>query len=669
MARNDHVNVQLNTQYISSNPSFNFLNIIRNQDIDNTEHSFVAEDASPYDNFDINCTYASIYDCPKNNPDLLTILSFNVQSLSAKFNELKDLIYEMHCNNSSPDIICLQEIWKIPDNTCFSLNGYFPLIFKGRSTAQGGGVGFYIKTGLKFVINEPLSIFHDRIFETLIIEVMDRHDKKHIIGTLYRPGTPLTNYTNSDIINLFSELLSNLLENLSLTNVPVFLFGDLNLDVLKYSQSTTITDYINLMFSYGFIQTISLPTRCTLNSTTLIDHCITNAINCTHSSKIITSNISDHFPIFYSISSFPKTNKNRFIEGRNFSETNLNKFLNNFRSINWTDFYSLNDTQAAFDLFSENFLTLYNLHFPAIKVKFNANYHRGDPWFTNGLLISRREKLRLDKKASSSKNHHDVTKYKNYRNIYNKLLRLAKRTYFDSQLVLNQSNLKKTWQLIRCAINRKPKKTDNPIPCLTIDNFSIHDPIEIANCLNRFFTSAPQLIVDKIPPYPPEPNLINIPIPPKFRSSDLQVSEDEIFKAFNELTSKQSLDFNNISMAFLKKCSNTIINHLKHIINLSFQMGVFPSQCKIAKVVPIFKSGDPRNPNNYRPIALLCNFSKVIEKVMCSRLTNFLECNNLITECQFGFRSNHSTLHPLMHLSNFISKAFNEKKARSSYFL
>ncbi len=121
-------------------------------------------------------------------------------------------------------------------------------------------------------------------------------------------------------------------------------------------------------------------------------------------------------------------------------------------------------------------------------------------------------------------------------------------------------------------------------------------------------------------------------------------------------------------MFFLKQCSNVIINQLKHIINLSFQTGTFPSQCKVAKIVPIYKSGDPRIADNYRPIALLCNFSKIIEKVMCKRLTNYLETNNLISNCQFGFRSNHSTLHPLMHLSNFITKSFNEKKTAVGIF-
>ena len=85
---------------------------------------------------------------------------------------------------------------------------------------------------------------------------------------------------------------------------------------------------------------------------------------------------------------------------------------------------------------------------------------------------------------------------------------------------------------------------------------------------------------------------------------------------------------------------------LKHVFGLSFSTGIVPEQFKMAKVVPIFKSGDPRSGDNNRPISLLNNFSKIIEKIMCLRLTAFLESNSLISRFQFGFRKSHSTLHP-----------------------
>ena len=82
---------------------------------------------------------------------------------------------------------------------------------------------------------------------------------------------------------------------------------------------------------------------------------------------------------------------------------------------------------------------------------------------------------------------------------------------------------------------------------------------------------------------------------------------------------------------------------------------------KIAKVVPIFKSGDKLLPDNYRPISLLPNFSKILEKLIANRLSNFLESNNYLSKNQYGFRKNHSTVHPLIHFMNHLTKSLNKK--------
>ena len=93
---------------------------------------------------------------------------------------------------------------------------------------------------------------------------------------------------------------------------------------------------------------------------------------------------------------------------------------------------------------------------------------------------------------------------------------------------------------------------------------------------------------------------------------------------------------------------------MSEIINLSFTTGIFPDLCKLAKVIPIFKKGNELLCENYRPISLLPIFSKIIEKIIYSRMYNYLTKNNLIYDKQFGFRSNHSTNHALISLSEDI---------------
>jgi len=121
-------------------------------------------------------------------------------------------------------------------------------------------------------------------------------------------------------------------------------------------------------------------------------------------------------------------------------------------------------------------------------------------------------------------------------------------------------------------------------------------------------------------------------------------------------------------MFFIKKVILSISAPLKHIFNLSFNSGSIPNQLKIAKVIPIYKSGDKTSSDNYRPISLLSCFSKIMEKIVYIRLSNFLERCDILSKFQFGFRPNHSTIHPMTKLLNFVSKALNEKKHALALF-
>ena len=107
---------------------------------------------------------------------------------------------------------------------------------------------------------------------------------------------------------------------------------------------------------------------------------------------------------------------------------------------------------------------------------------------------------------------------------------------------------------------------------------------------------------------------------------------------------------------------------MHHVFNLSITNGVVPLQLKIAKIVPIFKSGLKTNIDNYRPISLLSTFSKILEKIIASRLTIFLNNNDILSSWQFGFRAKHSTVHPMVHLMNFIADSSNRKKHSIAIF-
>lgn len=86
-----------------------------------------------------------------------------------------------------------------------------------------------------------------------------------------------------------------------------------------------------------------------------------------------------------------------------------------------------------------------------------------------------------------------------------------------------------------------------------------------------------------------------------------------------------------------------IASTLSVLFNHSFKFGIFPDIFKTAKVVPIYKSGDKLEVNNYRPISLLSCFSKILEKLIFKRVSSFLDKHSILVPSQYGFRSDSST--------------------------
>ena len=108
-----------------------------------------------------------------------------------------------------------------------------------------------------------------------------------------------------------------------------------------------------------------------------------------------------------------------------------------------------------------------------------------------------------------------------------------------------------------------------------------------------------------------------------------------------------------------KQCIDDFVVPLLNIINMSLMEGIFPSELKPPKVVPIFKSGESDNVTNYSQISVLSFFSKIFEKIMYNYINNFMDKNiNTTYKYQFGFRINHSIQHDIITLADIITSGF-----------
>ena len=120
-----------------------------------------------------------------------------------------------------------------------------------------------------------------------------------------------------------------------------------------------------------------------------------------------------------------------------------------------------------------------------------------------------------------------------------------------------------------------------------------------------------------------------------------------------------------------------VLFHMRHklakpiswIANICIMTGIHPDKLKLQKVIPFFKKGSKLSTANYRPISLLSNINKIIEKLVFNRVLSFLNRNNVIYEKQFGFRPKHSTNHALINIVDTISNAIDSGKLAAGVFV
>ena len=232
----------------------------------------------------------------------------------------------------------------------------------------------------------------------------------------------------------------------------------------------------------------------------------------------------------------------------------MKKFSAALRTINWDFLSTFASTQESYDHFSETFLSLYNLYFPEYSKFINKNVHSIFPWMTKGLLVSRLKKIYLCKINLKKPSVSSSMEYKNYRNLYAKILKASKKLYYQNQLIKYQSDCKKTWEILRKAINNS-KKSVNSIQSIIVNGTSIHDPATMADQFNNFFVNIATKIVEEIHPVTDkltDPPPLTVPVS-SFKFLDEPLTLSEIQSSIDQLKNKATVDSDGISSIFLKK--------------------------------------------------------------------------------------------------------------------
>ena len=131
-----------------------------------------------------------------------------------------------------------------------------------------------------------------------------------------------------------------------------------------------------------------------------------------------------------------------------------------------------------------------------------------------------------------------------------------------------------------------------------------------------------------------------------------KVTPDSIKREIYKLKSAKSAGHDKVPVRLIKDAADVLYTPLASIFNASFEKGIFPNIWKIAKVSPIFKSGQKTDLCNYRPISVLSVFSKLLERIVHDQMISFMKVNGLFTKSQHAFQKLHSTLTALMNVTD-----------------
>ena len=629
--------------------------------------------------FLLSCKYKLPKNVQPSKVNELNILSLNVRSLSKNISVMNNDITDYQ----KYDVLCFNETNcntdKLPNGLSdLELEGFHPPFIQApkRASCRGGGLATYVNKKVcdydKIEIVDLNSESSNLEGEILLLKIKQckGFDKSVMIGNLYR--SPSRQPTN------FITQLDNILQKLERhANKTMILAGDLNIDLIHYANDVNCQNLIDTTTNHGFIQLISRPTRVTDHSATLIDHIYTNKINSIINSSIITFDVSDHLGTLATISLNDKfdratTIRNKKTETskpnyRMFNEANDETFRQLIANEDWSAILvepNLN-SEAQCDRFVEIYTKHYNSAYPTNKERVRRKKERANPkpWILPWLEEACDRKNRLYHQFVKDPSLANKIKYNKLKIFCEKHIQLAKNKYYNKYFEQYKDNSKKQWQMINSLLNRKTKS-------VTISK--IHDkngnvctnPRDIVENFNDYFANIASKLKSQIHTRTTVSpgNFENFLKHPVANSIYLKpVDAEEIHSIVKNLNNKATLD-TKVSALKIANTDYNFTHTLAKIITASFDQGVFPQSLKLARVVPVYKTGPKTDVTNYRPISLLTSFSKIYEKIMHNRITDFMNKNDSLHDMQYGFRSGRSCEHALLKAQSILLDTLNKKE-------
>ena len=290
-------------------------------------------------------------------------------------------------------------------------------------------------------------------------------------------------------------------------------------------------------------------------------------------------------------------------------------------------------------------------HFLPIKTRMiPARSTRREAWMTAGLLYCTRKNKQLYKKMIKDRNNEvNRVRYHDYNRLLQRIKRSAKCQFYYDKCCEHRNNTSKLWKTVNEVVYKTNNKSE-VIEKLKVNNLNEYKGDLIAEEFARYFASIGEIYAQKMPMSRQDLQYYLNRIQRNQMSIFLTpVTSQEIKKHINNLKPKKSSGLDNIDNILLKELRDVICEPLVTIFNNSISEGIFPDKMKPPRLCPLHKSGPKDETTNYRPISLLLTISKILEKIMYTRVYQFLNETNQLYGSQYGFRK---TMHVIKLLVN-----------------
>lgn len=226
---------------------------------------------------------------------------------------------------------------------------------------------------------------------------------------------------------------------------------------------------------------------------------------------------------------------------------------------------------------------------------------------------------------------------------------MCKSKYYKEACFTHRKDPGKLWNTINEVSSRNPQ--NSIVKNLKVGQQELTSSIDIAEAFNEHFSTVGKKLASKIESsnvkksfheYLPTTNTV-FGIEPTCPA--------RVLKLLLKLSDKKPTGLNGISSQLIKISAPYIANSITNIFSCAISMGIFPDEWKSARVTPVFKNGSPSDVNIYRSVSItpVKKRDNVFEKILYDQLYKYLSDNNLLSNCQSGFRTLHSTVTTLLN--------------------